>query len=227
MKDLSFLKREKIALKGVYDNERIFENTISAFNRAIKNRYAIELDLRLLSDGTIVCFNDANLKRLLHVDEKIEKLTYDELCYMARFQIPKFEAVLDIVRGSVPLLIELKTVSRKYLLENKVSEILENYDGLFTIQSFYIRTIKWFYKNKKDFIIGYIVGKHNYKKEHLFKKYDFLVINAFLYSDKRIRKIREEKIVLGCNIANKQDYNLKKNVFDNLLLDNILEIDSR
>ncbi len=225
MKDVSFLKGQKIAHRGIYDNTRIYENTLASYKRALKYNYIIELDLRLLADGTIICFHDDSATRMFHLDDKIEKLTFDELSYMAKYKIPTFEDVLDLVKGSVPLLIELKTKTRKYLLENKVSELLDNYDGVVAIQSFNIRTLKWFYKNRPNIVIGYLVGKRNYKRESFFKKYDFLNINVNLFSDKRVRKIREDKLVLGYSIKSSEEYDKKASIYDSLICDNLLEID--
>lgn len=224
MKDLSFLKQHLIAHRGVYDNKRIYENTISAFTRALKYNFIIELDVRMLADGTLIAFHDEDTKRLLHMEDKIENMTYDELSYMAKFQIPTLQNVLELVNGILPIIIELKTLSKKKIFETKVAEVLDTYKGKFAIQSFNIKTLKWFYKNRKDYCIGYIVGKRNYKKDYFFKKYDFMSIRVDLYSDKRIRKMREDKMVIGWGINTRELYQLKKDVYDNLTCDNLLEI---
>ncbi len=224
MKELSFLKDTIIAHRGIFDNERIFENTLPAFQRAIKYGFTIELDVRLLACGTVIVFHDKNLDRLLHVDQKTNALTYDELCYMAKFQIPTLEDVLNLIEGSVPVIIEFKTETRKYLLEKKLVEILDNYKGLFAIQTFSKRTAKWFKKNKPEYIIGYVVGKGNKGSELFFKKFDYLNVNAFIFNDKYIRNLKKKYLVLGYTIQNKREYLSKKEVYDNLMLDNVLEI---
>lgn len=224
MKDLNFLKDISIAHRGIYDNERIFENTLPAFKRAIKYGYTIQFDVRLLDCGTIIVFHDKNLERLLHLDQKTNHITYEELCYISKFQIPTLDDVLELVSGEVPLLIEFKTETRKYLLEKLLVEKLDNYEGKFAIQSFNKRTVKWFTKNRPDYIIGYAVGKNNKKQELFFKKYDFLNVNAFIFSDKEVRKLKERCPVLGYTIQTKDDYLEKCEVYDNLVLDNILEI---
>ena len=221
-KDLKFLID-----RGIFDNKRIYENTISAFERAIKLNYIIELDVRMLSCGTIIVFHDDDMERLLHVEGSIDKLTYDELTYMAKYQIPTLKDVLNLVNGSVPLLIETKSKTKRYALEIKLNEYLKNYNGLYAIQSFNLKSIKWFYKNNKDVPIGYLVGKRNYKNEPIFfRKYDFISVSVDLFSDKRVRKMREDKIVMGWGIKTKEQFELKKDVYDNLVCDNLLEIDA-
>lgn len=227
MKDLEFLKTKKVAHRGIYDNERIFENTLPAFQRAVKYNYTIELDVRLLIDGTVIVFHDKNLDRLLSVDQKTDKITYDELSYISKFHIPTLEEVLELVNGAVPIIIEFKTETRKHLLEMKLVEILDNYKGEFAIQSFDIRTLKWFYKHRENYVIGYVIGKHNRNTEYFFKKYDYINLNVFIFDDKKVRKYRETRVVLGYTIDNRDDYLDKVEVYDNLMLDNILEIDVR
>ena len=52
-KDLSFLKENVIAHRGVFDNKKIPENSIKAFKDAISKNYVIELDVHLTIDGKV------------------------------------------------------------------------------------------------------------------------------------------------------------------------------
>lgn len=224
MKNINFLKNQLFAHRGVYDNVRIYENTISAFTRAIKYNYAIELDVRLTKDMKIVVFHDENMERLLHVDEKIESITYEELCYIAKYQIPLLTDVLNTVKGSVPLLIDLKTQKRKYPLEIELAKILDNYDGYFAICTFSIRSLRWFYKNRKDYVIGYNIGLRNYKKDPFFKKYDFINLRIKSLSEKKLKFLKEKYILLGWGVSNSEEFTSSKSIYDSLVIDNILEI---
>lgn len=226
MKDVSFLKGNFIAHRGIYDNVRIYENTISAFERSIKYGYTIFIDVRILCDGTIVCFHDEDTKRLLHLEENIDKITYDELSYLSKFQIPKLEDVLKLINGSVPIIIEMRNNVKKYYFENKICELLDNYNGSFAIQSFNLKTIKWFYKNRKEYVTGYLICKKNSKKDYFFKKYDYLAVNILLYNDKKVKKLRQDKIVLGYKILNQEEFDKNITIYDNLIIDNILEINN-
>lgn len=225
LKDLSFLKSEKIAHRGIFDNKRIYENTISSYDRALKHKYIIHIDALMLKDETIICFHDLDAKRLLHVEESVENMTYDELMYIAKYQIPTLEDALKTVDGKVPLIIEVRNKKKRHLFEQKLSEILDNYNGLFAVQSFYLSVLKWFYKNRKNYVTGYLVCKKNSRKDYFFKKYDYLSINVLLYSDSRIKRIRGNKMVIGYKILNKKEYQSTKLLYDNFEFDNILEID--
>lgn len=227
MKNIEFLKGKLIAHRGVFDNKRIYENTASAYIRAIKYHFPIELDVRILKDGTIICFHDEDMERLLHLEGKVEKLTYDELVYIAKYQIPTFASILELVNGEVPLLIETKSLSKRYALEQGLAKLLDNYQGEFAIQSFYSKSLKWFYKNRPNYIIGYIMGKRNYKQYLSFKKFDFLDVKIGLFSDKHIRKIKEDYPVIGWDIDSVEDLENNKELYYALVCDNILDITNK
>lgn len=222
---MTFLKGNLIAHRGVYDNKGVYENTLSAFDRAIDRRYIIELDVRMLIDGKLVVFHDEDMERLLHVEGKIEKLSYDELTYIAKYPIPTLEEVLNYVKGMVPLLIEIKTIKKRGLVESKVMELLDNYVGNYAIQTYNIKTIKWFNKNRPNTIIGYLVSKKNINKLYIFKKYDFININTNIINDKKLKIFKANYLVLGYTVETKEELDIKKNYYDNLICDNLLEID--
>lgn len=225
MKDLSFLKKAKIAHRGIFDNKRIYENTISSYIRALKYKYIIHIDTRILKDGTIICFHDDETSRLLHVESKIDKLTYDELCYYAKYQIPTLKEALETIDGKVPIIIELRNKIKKHGFELELVKLLDDYKGEFAVQSFYLSILKWFYKNRKNYVTGYLVCKKNYMKDYFFKKYDYLNVNILLYSDAKIKKMRANKLVIGNKILNKREYEAMSSLYDNLEFDNILAID--
>ena len=56
----TWLVEQYIAHRGFHNNT-FPENTIGAFENAIKEGYAIELDVQQISDGTIVVFHDTTL----------------------------------------------------------------------------------------------------------------------------------------------------------------------
>lgn len=224
MKDLSFMKNQLFSHRGIFDNTRIYENTISAFTRALKYNFAIEFDVRLTLDNQVVVFHDDNTERLLHVDGSIETMTYDELCYIAKYQIPLLSEVLETINGDIPILIELKGRSKKYNLETELVKLLDQYNGFFAIQSFYTKSLKWFYKNRPNYVIGYIVGMRNYKKDPFFKKFDFVNLKINSIKEHKIKYYRQKYIVVGWNIESKEDYDNNKHLYDSLVCDNILEI---
>ena len=227
-KDLNFLKSKLISRKGIFDNKRIYENTFSAFERAIKNDYIIELQVRMLKDAVLVVFDDDDMERLLHVEGNIDKITYDELSFMAKYQIPRLDDVLDLIKGNVPIIIDIKTKSKGNSLEVKLSKLLDKYNGLYAIESKNVKSLKWFDKNKSDIAIGYVMDKKTNKNEpFIFRKYDFINMDIELFNDKRVRKMREDRMILGHVIEDIDTLDKKRSVYDNLSCYNILEIDKK
>ena len=114
MKNINFLRENLIAHRGLHSDTTI-ENTISAFIKAMEKNYIIELDVHILKDDTIVVYHDFDLKRLTSVNKIIEKLTYPQLSKIRiknKYQIPTLTQVINIIKGKVPLLIEVKTLDK-------------------------------------------------------------------------------------------------------------------
>ena len=74
----SWLVETPIAHRGFHDDAHP-ENSISAFKNAIAHGYAIELDVQLLSDGTVVVFHDESLSRMTGNDGYLKFLTKQDL----------------------------------------------------------------------------------------------------------------------------------------------------
>ena len=178
MKNLDFLKKNLIAHRGVH-NSKISENTLPAFAKCVDKNYIIELDIHILKDNTIVVYHDYNLKKLTGVNKVIETLSYAQLSKIKiknKYTIPTLKQVIHIVNGKVPILIEVKDMNNNSKFEEELVKILDNYKGEFAIQSMNPLVIDWFYKNRKDYIIGLIIFNelnYNIVKKYT-KKIDFI-----------------------------------------------------
>ena len=152
------------------------ENTLKSYNEAIKRGMAIEIDLRILKDNTIICFHDRYSKRLLGYPGKIQDMLFEQLSKYRVLKtdekVPKFSEVLELVDCKVPILIEIKGLLTKRYKETLIKE-LENYRGVtyFHVKNLinYFR-LKKLYGKKVFFILNpfrqrfeFIKGKH-YKK---------------------------------------------------------------
>lgn len=220
MKNIDFLKENLIAHRGLHSSNTI-ENSISAFIKAMEFGYIIELDIHILRDNTIVIYHDFNLKRLTGVNKVIEKLTYPQLSKIKlknKYQIPTLIQVMNIINGKVPLLIEIKTIDNNIILYKKLVELLNNYKGLFAIQSINPLVIEWFYKNKKNYPLGLIIFNDiNYK---ILKKYTKMIDFISIY--KKHLPFKSKKIIIGWTIKNKKELEKYKPLSDNLIVENIL-----
>ncbi len=118
MTDLSWLAARPIAHRGYHDlNETVWENTLSAFDRAIERGYSIECDVHLSSDGIPVVFHDDDLKRLTGTEGYIWQRTATEMAAVriggTADHAPTLQEMLGRVAGRVPLVIELKGIPGK------------------------------------------------------------------------------------------------------------------
>ncbi len=143
----SWLVNTYIAHRGLH-NENEPENSLLAFKNAIDKNYAIEFDVNLLSDNTVVVFHDSKLSRMTGKDKYIQNLTEPDLVDIKLLKteqkIPTLKEVLSFVDGKVPLLIEIKYQNKVGTLEKEVLKLLKNYKGEFAIMSFNPYSLKWF-----------------------------------------------------------------------------------
>ena len=136
-----------------YHGNGIVENTMLAFSKSLSYSLPIELDVYLTKDFKLVVFHDSNLKRLMGVDRKIEDCTYDELSTYSFLggegKIPLLSEVLELVKGCVPLLIEVKRAKNYRRTCLALLNSLSNYTGKVQIQSFDVRIVRWFLRKRK------------------------------------------------------------------------------
>lgn len=161
MRDLTWITEDFIAHRGLHTLDKtVPENTLLSFQKAIEKGYAIEFDINVMKDGTVVCFHDSDFRRLCNVDKKLSELTYDEISEFrilnSEEHIPSLKEVLDFVNGRVPLLIELKPYGDKHLLCRQFMEVMKGYSGVWSMQSFHPMIVYWFRKNHPDVIRGQI-----------------------------------------------------------------------
>ena len=220
MKNIDFLKNNLIAHRGVH-NSQVMENTLPAFVKSVDKNYIIELDIHILSDNAIVVYHDHNLKKLTGVNKIIETLSYEQLSKIKidkKYTIPTLKQVMHIVDGKVPILIEVKDVDNNSKFEEELVKLLDNYNGEFAIQSMNPFVIDWFYKNRKDYVIGLIVFNDlNYKliKKYV-KKIDFISVY------KKQLPFKLNKLVLGWTIRSEKELNKYISLCDNLICENFL-----
>ena len=220
MRNIDFLKYNFIAHRGLYE-DGIPENSISSFERAIKFDYIIELDIHLLKDNNIVVFHDDNLKRLYGEDIVLKNSTYDDL---KKYNISLFKDVLMFINGRVPIIVELKCDSDIGRLENEVTKYLDNYNGEFAVKSFDPRRVRWFKKNRPNYIRGVLFtdkGDYPLYLIYLYTKFlvkpDFISVRYTCLNKKYIKRYRKKVLVLTWVIRNKKIFLKLKDEADNYI----------
>lgn len=230
------------AHRGLHLGENVApENSMVAFNLAVEKNYGIEFDVQLSKDGIPVVFHDSSLKRVCGVDKFVDELTFEELRELRIFnsqeKIPRFTKVLDLVNGKVPLIIELKTSSNNISVCPIVAGILDNYKGIYCVESFNPLVVFWYKKNRPHIIRGQLSTNHVKGKTH--KAVGFLLQNLlfnfltkpdFIAFDHRYDSMISFRIckalykppTVAYTIKSIEELNEKTNKFDLIIFDNFI-----
>ena len=116
--DYKWVYSKNMYHRGKFDNVKVYENTMEAYKAAIEEKCPIELDVRLTSDGEVVCLHDASLKRLFNRERDITDISYKRLNKLRDdLTVPLLKDVLKEVDGKIELMIEIKNGTSKH---NKV-----------------------------------------------------------------------------------------------------------
>ena len=89
------------------------ENSMAAFDAAIRAGFGFELDVAMTADHQLVVFHDDSPLRMCGVEGKIWAMQSDEIGALrlagTREHIPLFSELLSMVHGQVPLIVEIKS----------------------------------------------------------------------------------------------------------------------
>ena len=157
--DTAPFKEWLYAHRGLHDNAtEAPENSMAAFRKAVDAGFGIELDIQLTKDRIPVVFHDFTLKRVCGGEGKISDYTYEELqqfhlCDSVE-KIPKFEDVLKMVDGKVPLIVEFKIERTDLSLCPIADKMLRAYKGMYCMESFNPLGVWWYRKKHPDLVRG-------------------------------------------------------------------------
>lgn len=217
------------AHRGLHGNG-VPENSMKAFRKAKEAGYGIELDVHLLSDGTLAVIHDSLLTRVAGENVAIEDLKREDLdtYYLEETleTIPAFDRVLQLIDGKVPLIVELKVQRDNYAeLCRRACSLLDTYNGAYCIESFDPRCIRWLRKNRPDIIRGQLANNYFRTKNSLLPWYMKLALSYHLlnwltfpdfvahrYADRKnfsnflCRKLWKAKGI-SWTLKNQRDYN--------------------
>ena len=147
------------AHRGLHSEDKsVPENSLEAFRQARDAGYGMELDVQLSKDGEVVVFHDDTLDRVCGVPGRVDEMDCAELRELSlcgtEHRIPLFGEVLELVNGSVPLIVELKNGKRNRELCEKTHAMLSGYKGYYCVESFNPLIVGWFRRNAKDVLRG-------------------------------------------------------------------------
>ena len=231
----SWIVERCIAHRGLH-NDVFPENSLGAFQNAIDNGYPVELDVHIISDGTLVVFHDDSLSRMTGKDGYLKNLTKDELVNYhlqdSEYTIPTFEEVLKLINGQVPILIEVKNTNKVGMLEQKLYEMLSAYNGEYAIESFNPYVLEWFKKNAPNVLRGQLAGFFKGEKLSFIKKFalkrmvlnkmakpDFIAYEASHLPNRFVRKYKTLPL-LAWTVRSQKEYLKVVQHCDNVIFEN-------
>ena len=152
------------AHRGLHQEKNISpENSLAAFKLAVDNGYGIELDVQVTKDLIPVVFHDGDLKRVCGVDKNVRDMSLSKLrklrLYDSNEKIPTLREVLNLVDGKVPLIVEFKVYNKESIDCPIIAEHLDNYKGLYAIESFNPICVLWYKKNRPHIVRGQLANK--------------------------------------------------------------------
>lgn len=175
----------KYAHRGLH-GEGASENSLTAFRRAVELGFGIELDVRLSSDGELVVHHDDTLLRVAGIDKRVSELSAGELREVKLGDtddyVPTFREVLELVRGRVPLLIEIKmapgedATAERFLLE------IEGYSGDYIVESFNPKALAIVRRARPDILLGFLSMEYSKTRQFggkaVYRSLEYLLSNV-------------------------------------------------
>lgn len=163
--DTALFHKRYFAHRGLHDNAGDApENSMPAFRKAVEAGYGIELDVHVTKDAVPVVFHDHTLERMCGGSgtRQIRDYTYAELGAFtlgnSDERIPKLEDVLLMVRGRVPLIVEIKSEDTDISLCAPIDELLRAYDGEYCIEAFNPMVLLWFRRHHNEVVRGQLAS---------------------------------------------------------------------
>ena len=227
------------ALRGLFNNVDIPENSLPAFEKAVQHGFGMEFDVQMTLDNVLVVFHDDNMKRLTGLDKDIRETYWDEIKDLTLFdtneKIPTLDQVLETCKTQ-PLVVEIKTHKNVGGVEKLVYEKLKSYKGHYCVESFNPFIVRWFYKNAPEVVRGQLSCDHKYSnipnwqkfalKNLMFCKWNhsqFIAYDVESYkSCKPLKKYSKNTAIIFWTVKNQLQLDENKEQFDGYIFDSFI-----
>lgn len=234
--NINWLLDTPFAHMGIHSAPDTPENSLSAFSKAIDNGIAIELDIQVIADNSVVVFHDDHLHRLTGLSKHTDEVTLAEIKQLSLYEtaeaIPTLQEVLALVAGAVPLLIEIKNPKNRKGIEPSILHALQGYQGDYAIQSFNPFTLAWFKRNAPEIPRGQLSGSLKHEKMNLIKKFvlktmllnwhskpDFIVYDLRGLSSRRAERLRSKRPLLLWTVTSEEEQRIATTLGHNYIID--------
>ena len=245
-KKYSFLTKRPFAHRGYHSSllnyQKIPENSLDAFRKAIEKNYSIEMDIHFTKDFKIIVFHDFFLGKLTTKKGYVCGKTLDHIkeAKLSNNQaIPTIEEAFDLINGRVPVLVEIKYSNHiKKNLEmfsNVLAENLKSYKGPLALMSFSIDVMR-FISQKKFFkrvplglttsfpkieSLGNKIKNDKIENEIVSNKLQFISQEWKGIENRRIKRLKKLDIaILSWTITSKEIEQSLEGLVDNITFEN-------
>ena len=208
------LTNKVIVNKGLFNNIDIMENTRESFNEALKKDYIIRFNVIYLIDNNFIIFANDALERLFNIKDNIKKFNYEDLTYIAPYDILKLDDIKDIVSNRT-IIITINDTNKKVLklFFKKISQ----FNTRIIIESEELKVLKFFKKRKME--VSYLIKVKNKKKINSLFKPDIYDIEIDLFNKKQVKLLRETAYVIGSVVKDSKDLLDNRDIYDNLVVE--------
>lgn len=162
---VGWLREWSYAHRGLHGEGRV-ENSPTAFRAAVEEGMGIECDIQRSLDDWPMVFHDWDFARLLGSPDQGEHRTrgqWQALRYADGEAPIDLAALLELVAGRVPLLIEVKSKPRYDVAWTcrRVVDALDGYAGHHAVMSFDPRVSRWLKQHSPGTVRGLVMRQDN------------------------------------------------------------------
>ncbi len=106
-------------------NKQYKENLLKSFKESFKKGYGVETDIHATKDNEFICFHDFTLNRIFKKKESVKNMKYSQIEKIGKQNkkpVPLLKDLLKISKNKHTLLIEIKPIFSKKLLQKLLKE---------------------------------------------------------------------------------------------------------
>ena len=178
------------------------ENTRAAIEQAISaGAQWVEIDVQETVDGEVVVIHDSDLMKMAGVDLKVWDATVDEITavdigssFDPKFhdeRVPTLREILDLCKGRIGIIIELKSYGHGQMLEQRVIDLVEASGSVDEVQCMSLKAgvVAQLKKLRPDWRVGLLLSLAVGDVRSI--DADFLAVNARFATSRMVQKVHE------------------------------------
>ena len=178
------------------------ENTRAAIERAISaGAQWVEIDVQETADGEVIVIHDSDLMKIAGVDLKVWDATVDEITavdigsfFDPQFhdeRVPTLREILNLCKGRIGIIIELKSYGHGQMLEQRVIDLVEASGSVDEVQCMSLKAgvVAQLKKLRPDWRVGLLLSLAVGDVRSI--EADFLAVNARFATSRMVQEAHE------------------------------------